>query len=65
MDSVKSATNFLKTSEISKSDLSKLCKKHNLLVSEKATKEELIKLFINSTVGEKLKKKAKYKYNTK
>lgn len=65
MDSVKSANTYMKTCEITKSDISKLCKRYNIFVTDKATKEEMIKLFINSTIGEKLKKKAKNKYNTK
>ena len=65
MESVKAATTFVKTCEISKSDLSKLCKRHNLFVSEKATKEEIITLFVNSTIGVKLKKKSTNKFKTK
>lgn len=65
MDSVKAATTFVKTCEISKSDLSKLCKRYNLLVGEKATKEEIITLFVNSTIGVKLKKKVINKFNTR
>ena len=65
MDSVKSANAYMKTCEISKSDLSKLCKRYNILVESKATKEELINTFVNLTIGVKLKKKAKNKYNTK
>ena len=65
MDSVKAATTFIKTREISKSDLSKLCKRHNLFVGEKATKEEIITLFVNATIGIKLKKKSTNKFKTK
>ena len=65
MESVKAATTFIKACEISKSDLSKLCKRHNLFVAEKATKEEIITLFINSTIGAKLKKKSNNKFKTK
>jgi hypothetical protein len=65
MDSVKSANTYMKTCDINKSDLSKLCKRYNIVVEGKTTKEEMINLFINLTLGEKLKKKAKYKYNTK
>lgn len=65
MDSVKSASAYIKTCEISKSDVSKLCKRYNIFVDSKATKEEMITLFINSTIGVKLKKKTKNKYNTK
>lgn len=66
MESVKAATTFVKTSDISKSDLSKLCKKHNIvIIGEKITKEELISSFVNSTLGTKLKKKVKNRFNTK
>ena len=59
MDSVKSANTYMKTCDISKSDLSKLCKRYNILVEGKATKEDMINIFVNSTIGVKLKKKAK------
>ena len=65
MASVKAALTFVKTSDISKSDLSKLCKRYNLFVGEKATKDEIITLFVNSTVGVKLKKKSINKFNTR
>lgn len=65
MDSVKSASAYMKTCEISKSDLSKMCKRYNIFVDGKTTKEEMMNIFINSTIGVKLKKKAKNKYNTK
>lgn len=65
MDSVKSATSYMKTCEITKSDLSKLCKRYNIFVDSKATKEEMITRFINNTVGVKVKNKAKNRYNTK
>ena len=65
MESTKAASTFMKTCEISKSDLNKLCKKHNLFVQEKATKEDIITLFINSTLGVKLMKKAVHKFHTK
>jgi hypothetical protein len=65
MDSIKSASSFLKTCEISKSDLSKLCKRYNIIMDSKATKEEMITRFINETVGIKLKNKSKNRYNTK
>ena len=65
MDSVKVATAFVKTCEINKSDLSKLCKRYNLFVGEKATKDEIITLFVNSTIGAKLKKKATNKFKTR
>jgi hypothetical protein len=65
MDSVKSANNYMKTCDISKSDLSKLCKRYNIFVESKLTKEEMINRFVNLTVGVKLNKKAKNRYNTK
>ena len=65
MESVKAAITFMKTCEISKSDLSKLCKRHNLLLGEKATKEEIITLFVNSTIGAKLKKKSSNRFKTR
>jgi hypothetical protein len=65
MESVKAAISFVKASEISKSDLNKLCKRYNLFVSEKATKEEIITLFVNSTLGVKLKKKSINRFKTK
>ena len=65
MDSVKAATNFIKTSDISKSDLTKLCKRHNIFLAGSPTKEELITIFINSTINVKLKKKSKNRFNTK
>lgn len=65
MDSVKAANIFIRESNISKSDISKLCKRHNIFVDPKATKEELVSRFISLTLGEKLKKKASHKYHTK
>jgi len=65
MDSVKAAVTFVKTCEINKSDLSKLCKRYNLFLGEKATKDEIITLFVNSTIGVKLKKKSTNKFKTK
>lgn len=65
MESIKLATAFMKTCEINKSDLTKLCKKHNLFVEQKTTKEELIDLFVNATIGVKLRKKVKNRFNTK
>lgn len=65
MESVKLATAFIKTCDINKSDLNKLCKKHNLFVGEKTTKEELITIFVNATIGVKLKKKMKNRFKTK
>ena len=65
MTSVKTAKSFINTCEISKGDLSKLCKRYNVFVEGKATKEEIFDRFINETLGVKLKKKAVNKYNTK
>jgi hypothetical protein len=65
MDSLKSANSYMKTCEITKSDLNKMCKRYNIFVDSKATKEEMITRFINETVGVKLKNKAKNRYNTK
>jgi hypothetical protein len=65
MESVKAATAFMKDSDISKSDLVKMCKKHDIFIAPKATKEEIIDRFISSTLGVKLKKKAVNKYKTK
>lgn len=66
MPSVKSAIAYIKTCEINKADLSKLCKRYNISIVEgKVTKEQIIDRFVNETLGVKLRKKAKYKYNTK
>jgi hypothetical protein len=65
MDSVKAANSFMKTCEISKSDIGKLCKKHDIFIETNATKEDMINRFITSTVGKKLRNKAINKYNTK
>jgi hypothetical protein len=66
MDSIKSASSYMKTCDISKSDLNKLCKRYNVFVPpSKVTKEELISIFINATIGVNLKNKAKNKYKTK
>lgn len=66
MDSIKNASAYMKTCEITKSDLSKLCKRYNVIVvGNKVTKEELINIFINGTIGVNLKNKAKNKYKTK
>lgn len=65
MESVKDANAFMKSSEISKSDIGKLCKKHDIFVESNATKDEMISRFVTSTVGKRLKKKAVNKYNTK
>lgn len=65
MDSVKAATAFMKASDISKSDLVKMCKKHDIFIAPKATKEEIIDRFISSTLGAKLKKKSANRFKTK
>lgn len=65
MDSIKAATSFINSCEITKSDLNKLCKRHNILIVGKATKEEIVARFIQDTLGVKLKNKAKNRYNTK
>jgi hypothetical protein len=65
MDSLKSANSYMKACDITKSDLNKMCKRYNIFVDSKATKEEMITRFINETVGVKLKNKAKNRYNTK
>lgn len=65
MDSVKAANTFMKECNISKSDVGKLCKKYDIFVDPKATKEELVNRFISLTLGEKLKKKSANKYKTK
>ncbi|MBZ9635740.1 hypothetical protein [Clostridium sp. FP1] len=63
MASVKAAKNFVKTCEISKGDLSKLCKRYNIFVEGKATKEDIIDRFVNETLGIKLRNKVINKYN--
>lgn len=65
MDSMKAANSYMKTCEISKSDLIKLCKKYDIFIQEKATKEEIIARFLNSTLGVKLKNKAINKFHTR
>ncbi|SMC20116.1 hypothetical protein SAMN02745134_01038 [Clostridium acidisoli DSM 12555] len=66
MTSVKGAIAYIKTCDIKKSDLSKLCKRYNInIVEGKATKEEIIDRFVKETLGVKLRKKAINKYNTK
>ena len=65
MTSVKTAKSFIKTCEISKGDLGKLCKRYNVFVEGKATKEEIIDRFINETLGVKLRNKVINRYNTK
>ena len=63
MTSIKTAKSFIKTYDISKSDLSKLCKKFNIFIEGKATKEDMIDRFLNETLGKKLKNKVINKYN--
>lgn len=65
MTSVKTAKSFIQTCDISKGDLGKLCKRYNVFVEGKATKEEIIDRFISETLGVKLKKKVINRYNTK
>ena len=65
MSSVKSAKSFVNTCDISKGDLSKLCKRYNVFVEGKATKDEIIDRFISETVGVKLRNKVINKYNTR
>lgn len=63
MTSIKTARSFIKTCDISKSDLGKMCKRYNVFVEGKATKEDIIDRFINETLGIKLKNKVINKYN--
>lgn len=66
MPTVKSAIAFIKTCDVNKSDLSKLCKRYNInIIGNKVTKEEIIDRFVKETLGVKLRKKAINKYNTK
>lgn len=65
MTSVKTAKAFINTCDISKGDLTKLCKRYNVFVEGKATKEAIIDRFINETLGVKLKKKVINRFNTK
>jgi hypothetical protein len=65
MESIKAATTFMKNSDISKSDLVKMCKKHDIFIAPKATKEEMIDRFVSSTLGVKLKKKVANRFKTK
>jgi hypothetical protein len=65
MPSVKSAITYMQDSDITKADLSKLCKRYNIVIEIKVTKEKMIDIFVNSTLGVKLKKKAVNKYSTK
>jgi len=65
MTSVKAAKGFIKTCDISKGDLGKLCKRYNVFVEGKSTKDEIIDRFISETVGIKLRNKVINKYNTR
>lgn len=65
MPSVKNAVTYMKDSNITKADLVKLCKRYNVIIEIKVTKEKMIDIFVKSTVGVKLAKKATYKYSTK
>lgn len=65
MSNVKDAVSFMKTSDITKSDLNKLCKRYDIFIEDKTTKEEIINRFVNSTLGVKLRKKVINKYHTK
>lgn len=66
MPTVKSAIAYIKTCDINKADLSKLCKRYNIdIIEGKVTKEEIIDRFVKETLGVKLRKKAINKYNTK
>lgn len=65
MTTVKAGKSFIKTCDISKGDLSKLCKKHDIFVQDKATKENMIDRFVTETLGVKLRKKSLNRYNTK
>jgi hypothetical protein len=65
MSNVKDAISFMKTSDITKSDLNKLCKRYNIFIEDKTAKDEIINRFVNSTLGVKLRKKVINKYHTK
>lgn len=65
MDSIKAANTYMKTCEVTKSDMIKLCKKHDIFIESNATKEQIIARFISSTLGVKLKNKAINKFHTK
>jgi len=65
MDSIKAATAYMKTCEVTKSDLIKMCKKYDIFIAPKATKEDIIDRFVSSTLGVKLTKKAVHKFHTK
>jgi hypothetical protein len=65
MPNVKSAVTYMQDSNITKADLSKLCKRYNIIIEIKVTREKMIDIFVNSTLGVKLTKKAANKYNTR
>ena len=65
MPSVKNAVNYINDANINKADLVKLCKRYNVNIEIKVTKEKMIDIFVKSTLGVKLAKKATYKYCTK
>ncbi|MFA9399168.1 MAG: hypothetical protein ACERKV_13010 [Clostridiaceae bacterium] len=65
MDSMKVAKTFMNSKDITKSDLTKLCKKYDVFIETKSTKEVMINRFLSCTVGVKLKKKAINKYHRK
>ena len=62
MPSVKNAIAYMNDSNITKADLGKLCKRYNVDIEIKVTKEKMIDIFVKSTLGVKLAKKATYKY---
>lgn len=65
MPNVKSAVKYILDSKITKPDLNKLCKRYNIIMPVKITKEKMIGIFVDSTLGEKLRKKAINKYNVR
>ena len=65
MCSVKDAVSFMKTSDITKSDLNKLCKRYDIFIEAKTTKEEIINRFVSATIGVKLRKKVINKHHTR
>ena len=65
MPSVKNAVTYINDSNINKADLVKLCKRYNVIIEIQVNKEKMIDIFVKSTLGVKLAKKATYKYCTK
>ncbi|MBU3180770.1 hypothetical protein [Clostridium psychrophilum] len=65
MTSIKTAKSFITTYDISKRDLGKLCKKFNIFVESKATKDEMLDRFLGETLGKKLRNKVINKHNTR